>query len=357
VGVVVLVDRVPVQSGVPTFIERGPLLGASNVTLEERLNEAGSLTFTIGPKEQEAAVQQRLRNLDQNPTEVWLYVDGVLVFSGPLVGYSVSADAQSTSFAITAQGLYSYVSRWWVEPSDQDLDYVDLDQTFIAKALLDLWQGKDYGNFGIDTSSVVPSGVLRDRTYLAKDIHNIAQRIDELRAVQNGFDLWIDPPTREFLTAYPARGQDLSQTVIIDGRSVVSPSASITVGPGDYVSEAYVWSPSGEGEGSITSHQTDSNIRQTWGRIGIAQSHQNLALQTTADDKASLILNERSSQFHVPTATIYPIGIEWEDFNPGDLVGFEYDYGAGKLIETRRIRSKRLVLGNDGGEEIGVEFV
>jgi hypothetical protein len=228
--------------------------------------------------------------------------------------------------------------------------FTGVDQALIADGLIDYWQNLDYGHYGITTGVSSPHGVLRDRTYLAKESHLIAQRMSELAAVQNGFDFQIDPLTREFTAVYPGLGVDRTDTLFIDARSVVDPSAQISAGPEDLISDAYA-----VGE-NIVAHAVNTALRAAVGRAGFAASFNGVTEQATLDDHAAHILAERSSQLHDPAKTLFAIAFDWDDFGLGDLVSFDYDYGAGLMSEQRRVVARTMGLTREGAQTITVEL-
>lgn len=340
-----------VSSG-PTLVEVDGIVAPQQFSLTETLNQPPELSFMMFPSKQAPAVLSRFLDMTAQGTEFWVWDDdGTRLFSGEALGYSPALQGDDLVWTMRAVGLLSYLRRWRVEPDGADLVYTAVDQATIAKNLIDYYQALSYGNYGIGTSSVGTTGVTRDRTYPAIEAHLIAQRISELAAVDNGFDFYIEHASRDFKVAYPAQGTDKSNDIVIDSRGIADPSAQISVGPEDVASEGF-----GVGDNELVSHQSNTTLRAALGRSGFAASFSGVSVQSTLDDHAQRLINQRSTQLHLPARTLYEIGFDWGDFGIGDLVEFAYDYGAGAMVEQRRIYSRQLSITSEGLRTIGVSL-
>lgn len=339
---VVLVDRAMAETTAPTFTEIGPLVGAQGVKLTETLNLPESLEFTVPAALQEDAVNTRIID-PLDGSEVWLFQreTGNKLFAGPFLGYRPQLQDGGIVWTIRASGILGYTARMLApEPTDADLVFTAEDQADIAAALIDYWQALDYGDYGIDTSSVGATGVARDRTYAVPELHIVAQRLAELAAVADGFDYSIDPTTREFVVHYPSRGGDKTSTVIIDARSIIDPQSQISVGPEDTYSDAFAISS----DTGLVATASSSGLRSSFGRSAFSAAWSGISVQATLDDHAQRLLDQHDSYLHILGATSYPIGIGWNSFELGDLVEFSFNYGAGDVTEQRRILQRTLTL-------------
>ncbi len=346
-----VVSRAMAASAPPTLTEVDGFVAASDITITETLNRPMQLGFEILPSKQSSGILARFLDLTAQGTEIWVWDDsGTQIFAGPLLGYNPKSAGDDIAWKIRAFGLLDYLRRWRIEPDGADQIYTQKDQAVIAKGLIDYHQGLTYGDYGIDTDNVSLTTVLRDRTYLAIEGHLIAQRLEELAAVDDGFDYRIDPANREFLVDYPESGTDRTSTIIIDSRSIADPSAQISIGPEDIASEGF-----GIGDDGLVAHRTNFPLRAALGRSSFLASFSGITLQGTLDDHAQHLIDERSEQLHAPAKTLYPIGLAWEDFVLGDLVEFSYDYGAGTMTENRRILTRKLSI-KGAVTKIGVGF-
>lgn len=332
-------------------------MAPSATTLIETLNLPESLVFTIDPNKQDPTVLSRFFDLAAEATEIWAFCDesscgGVQMFAGPLLGYAPKLKGDTINWEVRAAGLLDYLRRWRIEPDGAGLTYTGIDQATIAKGLIDYYQALAYGNYGIDTSGVATTGVTRDRTYPPLENHLIAQRLSELAAVADGFDFSIDPITRDFIVHFPGQGTDQSGTVVIDARSIADPSAQISAGPEDLVSEGFAL-----GDNGLVSHAANTTLRAAIGRSSFASSFSGVIVQATLDDHAQRLIDQRSTQLHSPAQALHPIGIDWDDFGLGDLVEYSYDYGAGTMTEIRRIYSRTMTIEDSGAVKIQVQLV
>jgi hypothetical protein len=350
---VIVVDRNPAAAGAPTLLEVAPLTAVSGFELTETLNLPAALRLTVPSGLQEDAVRQRFADLTQ---AVELHVhdndSGTQLFAGPVLGYQPKSVGGELAWDITTASLLDYPRRWRIEPDGSDLTFVGVDQALIAKALVDYYQALAYGHYGIVTSAVAATGVVRDRTYLAKEAHLIAQRLSELAAVDNGFDFDIDAATRQLRIYYPRRGIDRSATVIIDRSDVIDPSAQLSVGPEDICSEGFAVST----DTGLVGHATNAAMRASYGRTSFATAYSGISDAPTINAHATRLVTERSTYLHVPAAKTYPIGYSWDSFTLGDTVEYAYDYGAGLIVEHRRVLSRVLSVDVNGAETIEVGF-
>lgn len=148
-----------------------------------------------------------MANLTPGTTAVWFERDGVLLFGG--IVWAVSADIAGNTMTVTGEGPHSYLRRRAIRST---LTYTTTDQLDIARGLIDHAQGTTNGTIGI-TYDTADSGVTRDRTYNAYERKNLGEAIEQLAAVEDGFD-WrydhnyvADVPTWSMGFTYPATGR------------------------------------------------------------------------------------------------------------------------------------------------------
>jgi hypothetical protein len=228
----ICVARIPQPSGLPTFVQVGSILW-DGLNYTEALSSIPTLQASTQVSTLSAEVIQRLANLRQLPCELWLYREGEIIFSGPLTVWNT----QSETLTMQAMGAIGYMNYWTV---DSDQVFSNVDQFTIVKTLIDLWQNSTYGNFGLITSGIGTSGVVRDATYLKNENNNIGQRIFELGQRENGFNISVDPTTRQVQLWYPQQGIDRSDgedSVTFDQLSITSNDVAASVAPGDVASD------------------------------------------------------------------------------------------------------------------------
>lgn len=350
---VVLVARTPQSAAAPTLTVVAGLT-VEGIDYTEELNRAGSATLSCPISSLTPTVKARLASLATAPSEAWIYRDTDLVWAGEV--QTLGLNGQNVQ--LNCAGLLAYTSRMGVTA---DLVYTGTDQFVIAKGLVDHWQNQSYGNYGLDTSGIGTSGVTRDRTYLRNDLHNIGTRLLELGAVDDGFDVHVDPATRDLVLSYPQRGADLTDSVFLDRMSIDSAAIAISVAPGDLVSDisATGTTQSTSGQGSaLYSARGNATLRATYGRSWAGESFDGVSVQSTLDGHGDAYLSARSTALFQPgvTALARP-GAAPGDFGPGDVISYSYDAGLGEQSGEFRVSKVSVKVDSDGSERISVEFV
>jgi hypothetical protein len=343
----VTVARTPQPSGPPALVEVGPIV-APTISWQDDHNRPGFLAFSCTTSKIVDDVKNRLLHLDTSPTEVWLYRNGVLVSAGFISTFQI----QGPTLSVTAPGLLGYLSYMAVHA---DLTYTATDQALIAAGLVNQWQNLAYGHYGIDTSGITTTGVTRDRTYLAAEQHLVDRRLAELGAAANGFDHWVDPATRDLKLASPARGADLTDSVILDGRNITDANIAASVAAGDLASEAY--GLGGDGETVVTSLASNTTLRSTWGRAAVMESFDGVTVQATLDQHTQALLEARDQALFLPGPGLHPVdGASVDDFGVGDTITYEFDAGLGVQSGAFRVAARMVSIDEDGAESMAVSF-
>lgn len=355
----VLVARTPAASGSPTLTVVDRLV-SDQVTYIDELNKPGSATLQCPVWALTADVQAVLVNLRVTPCEVWIYADSTLAWSGEIQTMQI----QNQTLTINCVGLMGYLARMGITA---DTTFSATDQFTIAKSLVNTWQAQSYGNFGLVTSGIGTSGVVRDRTYLQKDLKDVLSAVTDLANVIDGFDFWVDPTTRALTFAYPTRGTDLSASVFIDSRNVDSnTSISVSVAPGDVVSDVGLTSSAQTTAGaqvSLYSYRTNSTTESTFGRCWAGVSADSVSVQATLDGQGDAYLSTRAEQLLTPSLTLIPnvgLGTVPGAVHPGDSVAYAYDAGLGMQSGTFRVSKVTVAVdpnGTDSQPRISLEFV
>lgn len=199
------------------------------------------------------------------------------------------------------------------------------------------------------------SGVTRDRVYKRDELHRVSQRLEELAAVDTGFDLRIDPTTRKLVLAYPKQGLDLSASVVFDGRNILSANVVFSIAEDDVASDSFA---TGTSEGAtLYSTRSNATTRSTFGRCGVAGNFDGVTQQATLDGYAQALVDARAEQLLVPGPTLRPVpDADVGDFAVGDVVKYAYDAGLGVQTGNYRIAKLTTSLDKDGQERMSVEF-
>lgn len=159
----------------------------------QRLNDVGTVegTLTLPDLVTDADVARALAlndAVDENRRLILVERDGVIVADGIVV--AAPYDDNGNKRAVTAVSLWSYLRRRYLLSRRQ---YTAVDQFDIVRDLVDYVQTSigGNGNIGIVVETN-DSGIVRDRTYEAFEVKEIGEAIEQLAAVDNGFDFGID---------------------------------------------------------------------------------------------------------------------------------------------------------------------
>lgn len=350
---VVMVARVPQSATAPTLTLTNRLV-VDTISYVDELNRPGSATLGCPIAAMTSDVKARLLNLAANPSEVWIYADSVLVWAGELQTLTL----QGQSVQLGCVGLLGYTFRMGVIT---DLVYSATDQFTIAAGLVNQWQSQTYANYGIDTSAIGTSGVVRDRTYLRVELHNVGQRLAELAAVIDGFDLRVDPVTRQLVLAYPRAGTDLTASVVLDQLNIDSASIAVSVAPGDLVSDVSATGTSTTSAGintTLYSARSTTSVQSTYGRSWSGQHFDGVSVQATLDGSGDAYLTSRAQQLFQPGVTLIPrVFPDVGSFHPGDIVAYSYDAGLGVQTFSLRVAKVTVNVDASGKARMMVEFV
>lgn len=348
------IARIPQASGAPTFLEIDQIEWES-ITWSSTLSQPQELSARCPLYSFTPPVVQRLNSWSPPlPTELWLFRDGEKVFAGPLKTWRRSGNIVE----LAAIGLLGYLQNMIVLA---DLRYDQIDQFTIAKALVDQYQqGLPYANVGIDTSTVGLSGKLRDRSYVRNEQHQVSRRLEELGAVNDGFDAEIDPQTRKLQLWYPRKGVDRSSghdAIVFDDRNITTPDVMFSVAPGDLASEAFGSSNASGSDTSLWSAQSNAELRAAYGAAAVMGSWQDVSEQATLDDHTRALLDARDQPLIVPgPRTRVTPDADLSAYDVGDLVRFEMDPAFG-VAGSWRIRKRSVTVEATGQEFVDMEFV
>ncbi|KDN83481.1 hypothetical protein [Kitasatospora cheerisanensis] len=166
-------------------------LPIGGVTFDDYIGKSGSLSGTLpAPNAQMAARIQDI--LQEGRTLVDLVRGGTIVWSGIVWTATPTADERD-NYTCPIQGatLESYY-RDHLQLRDADLTYTSTDQLAIARALIGYAATRTGGDLGIEMDTSQTSGVLRDRAYSRFDQPYVGRLLDDLAAVDNGFEWRIN---------------------------------------------------------------------------------------------------------------------------------------------------------------------
>lgn len=224
----------------------------SNVKYSVELSAPGSFSGVVHTNPtpyqllSNAVVPNRITeaNLDLCRTAIWVLKNGVALWGGILTAFDANLGNQQVTFA--GQDFWGY---WRRRVITQTQTFTNIDQHTIANNLISWGQG--VGSFpGTYAGNPATSGVLRSRTYNFYETKTIGESIEQMAAMDRGFDFGIDysggPSNLGFKVtwSFPQRGRqtglvfDASKDVQLmrwtkDGSRIANRTVAIGNGNGD----------------------------------------------------------------------------------------------------------------------------
>ncbi|MGW3711340.1 hypothetical protein ACWDN6_14480 [Streptomyces albogriseolus] len=159
-------------------------LPVHGVALDDYIGKTGSLRGRV-PIPNRGIADRARRALVPGRTGVWVERGREIWWGGILWTTSLASDQRGfVGVDVQCGGWESYLFRRHLHDTQEA---AQVDQFDIVRGLLDYVQNTPGGNLGITYDTQV-SGVLRDRTYLRYDLPTVGDLIDDLAAVEDGFE-------------------------------------------------------------------------------------------------------------------------------------------------------------------------
>lgn len=316
-----------------------------NLTCTDTLNESGFASTTI-PLSSDAPIT--MANFGPGQSCLWLEREGALLWGG--IVWAANPDVSSNTLTVSAGGWHSYTRRRTIR---QTLAYAATDQLDIARDLIDKMEAVS-GSLGIiGTAETATSGRTRDRTYPYWERKNYGAALDQLAAVNDGFDFRYvtaytsGVPGVEFTTTYPALGR-LTNTVLELGAQVETIAglvdASQMVTEVDALGE-------GEGPARLIRTATDSTRHATFPLLQAAEVFSDVSKASTLQDHAGrrLARGGRTEQWTVRLSETAPTlgGVD-----VGDVVTVRASDGWLDVSGRYRVTQRTVNVGESGGEMV-----
>lgn len=348
----VCVARVPQTNTPPLLLEVDPI-DWTGLSLTDELSKPQKLDASCQVSKLTEPIIQRLRNLSELATELWLYRNGKQVFAGPLYGWSVSGE----TLTLNSLGLLSYLRLMVIA---DDMVFNQVDQNFMVRDMIDQWQELEYGHFGIHTDDIAASGQLRDGTYLQKELHNVGQRVEDLGKRNNGFDITVDPASRKVQLWTPQQGIDRStgeDAIVFDVRNVTSTNVLCSAAPGDVASEAFGTGSASGSDSAVYSVRSNLELRAQYGRSAVAATFEGVSEQSTCDDYTQALVDARGVALLIPGPDVRTTtDADPASYDVGDTVAYQLHERLG-VGGAFRVRRRTVTVSDVGREKTAVEFV
>ena len=135
--------------------------------------------------------------------------------------------------------------------------------------------------------------------------------------------------------------------------------AHFSVAAGDYVNHAIAVGADQDNTTPVYGVDTDAAEQAIFGRVMHGISVDGVTQQATIDDYAETLLASLSDVHFRPTnQPAFPVaGAQVDDFEAGDKITWNYDYGLGNFSVARDVSKKWVKVHPTGQEEMTVEFL
>lgn len=292
-------------------------LDISGVTYDDYIGKTGSLQGTVTISNRDLAQRAKAALI---PGRTMLYLEQSTIFGtetvwgGILWTRTPTADARGMlTLPIQAGALEGYFRshRLLVDT----MTYAGMDQLEIARQLIYWAQSQSGGNLNIEVDYSQVSGVLRDRTYSRYDLPWIGGLVDQLAAVDGGFEWRIQcyadatgQTHRALRLGYPKLTVGVSD-VVIDSPGAIRGYAL----PEDATLMANAWQSRGA---SINQNQaaasvplmsplltSPTDIAAGWPRMDGTSDYSTIDVQATLDAHAAADLARSRMPVVIPSVS------------------------------------------------------
>lgn len=346
-------------------------LPLSGLTFGSSLNDVGECSgrLTFPPLDTPGAIDlARTWNaaVDEVRRRLIVERDGTVVWSGVVWASPYSDDGQTRD--VRAAETWSYYRRRFVNVGRT---FSQVDQLTIARTILEDSAALPAGDLGV-LFPAATSGRLRDRTYLPSERKRLAEAVEELAGLADGFDFAIDArwnPATDALTevmrwGYPRLGRADAATELVYevGRNVVS-----WTWPTDGTRYANVVQATGAGDGPATLRATSFDLSQVTplsdGGPGYPFIEENLPerdvlVAATLQAKSDAAVRAHARPVVVPSVTVRAdVDPVFGSYGMGDSCRFIVPAGVSPRFPdgfdaTRRIVGWTVTVDDNGAETV-----
>lgn len=287
------------------------------------------------------------------PAKRGLYVirEGLPVWAGIITAARLSGGVVE----IAGKGLWSYFQNRRIFATKT---FNQVDQLVIARQLIDYAQGLPGGSIGVVTGSET-SGRLRDRAYPSYECKPVGEAIEQLAAVQDGFDFEIltersgSTFTNTFKLHYPRQGR---RTPITWEVGVHCDQDSWEV-DADRISNYMRALGAGDGDAMLISDDSNPNLLSEYPRYDDTTSYRDVSDPATLASYAQLWRTRRQLPLIMPTITLRPtVDTGVGSFVCGDEVHVSGTDGWSTLDGTYTIAAFTVNVSNEGDEATDITF-
>jgi hypothetical protein len=296
------------------------VLPVQGVTFDDYIGKTGSFSATVPLPSRDLAQRAKACLL---PGRTMLYLEraGQIAWAGPLWTRTPTMDDRGfESCPIQAGGLEGLFRshRLLVDT----LALAGVDQLDIVRQLIAYCQAQTGGNLGIEIDYSQLSGVLRDRTYSRYDLPWIGSLIDQLAAVDGGFEWRIQcfkdssgARHRALRLGYPKLTAGTQDVQLSSPGTIASYSL-----PEDATVQANAWQSRGATNNSSQSSgsvplmsallTSPADYTAGWPRLDGSSDYTDVSDQATLDSHAAADLARWRSPVVIPSVKVRTAGVD-----------------------------------------------
>jgi hypothetical protein len=335
------VIALPATSGITALAE---LTEALDRRVAWRLGDAADASFALDARHELATL------VDELTTDLAIYRDDQLQFRGRLGTSNDDIAGDKHRVTYTAVDYTSLLARRILTTPQAPWTFTGIAQGSIVRQLIAWTQGTTGGALGISATSTTVPDTATTRTITFDPAKSIAEAIDDLANLENGFDFWVDAGLVAHL-ASPQRGTGPRDLIAELGSTVSKVQRAFD--PAEYGNAIMVTGKSGTAPVFATAGNLATRPE---GRLDALESFPDIASTTVLQARANQALTERSSVRPAYTCTMVP-GV----WRPGDLWLGDSTYlvvQSGRLDFSvlQRVSEIGVDLSDDGAEEVKVTF-
>lgn len=319
----------------------------SNVRWGKGLNTPGGFAGSIAADHPKASAENLY------PAKRGLYVirEGLPVWAGIIWG----ARLEKRNVEIAARGLWSYFRNRRIFNT---LNFVGVDQLVIARQLIDYAQSHPGGSIGIVTGSET-SGRLRDRPYPGYECKPVAEAIEQLAAVHDGFDFEIITErtgstfTNTFKLYYPRQGRRTQ----IKWEVGVHCDMNEWQVDADRIANFMRGLGAGDGDAMLMADNSNPNLLAEYPRYDDTTSYRDVSDAATLATYAELWRTRRQLPLVMPSITLRPsVDTGIGSFVCGDEVSVQGTNGWATLDGIYTIAAFDVSVSEEGDEATDITF-
>ncbi|MEU3222605.1 hypothetical protein ABZ695_05530 [Streptomyces sp. NPDC006976] len=290
------------------------VLPVTDVSFDDYIGKTGSASATV-PLPNRAVAARARAAVEPGRTALWIERGPEIWWGGVLWTANLTSNERGfLGLQVQAGGWASYLDHRAILHTQEA---VQVDQYDIVRGLLDYAASLPGGDIGIEYDAEQLSGVKRDRTYRRYDVPRIREVIDQLAAVEGGFE-WRIASFRDPGSGRRVKRLQLGSPVIRTGASDVvldHPGPVMSYAwPVDATVRANAWQARGASDNKNQTKESlplmsellddDEQLGIGWPRLDGTSDYSTVTEQATLDAHARADLAAALHPQTIPEVTV-----------------------------------------------------